>query len=122
MQEVFYYRGRKLARCSNAADERRNFQEASEHVVSFFLVIVRIHKARIGDGGDTHPGGFSGENTGYGVLNDEAGPGGEVQLFSDSHINIRMWLAAFDFVPGHYDIEEAADSRPLEEWTRGCAY
>src|SRR4029453_35479 len=36
------------------SNQHRQFFHTTENVVGFFLVLARIHKAAVGDGGDTH--------------------------------------------------------------------
>ena len=60
-------------------------------------------------------------NTRKRVLNNEAGRGGNAEFLRRAQVNVRMWLAASDFVACDNRLEKASDSGPLKKRARGVA-
>ena len=87
----------------NATDEGRNFRQASEYIIGFHFVLPRIHKAPVGNSGDTHVCGFRCGDTGKRILDHEACLRSYPEFLRSSQVNIGMWLALLNFIASDHD-------------------
>ena len=88
-------------------DQSWQFLQTAEDVIGFLLVLTRIDKPTIGDGGDAHLRRFGRGDAGKRVLNHKVCVSRDSKLLRRAQVDIGSGFAAFNFFASNNDLEES---------------
>src|SRR5437867_7406358 len=89
-------------------DQSWQFLQTAEDVIGFFLVLTRIDKPTIGDGGDAHLRCFGRGDAGKRVLNHQTCLSRDSKLLPGAQVDVGSGFAAFNLFASNNDLEESA--------------
>src|SRR5439155_24363973 len=100
------------------ADEFWQFLQTTEDVIRVLLVLERIEKAFVRDGGDAHLRSLGCGHAGERVLDHKTTVGGNSELVRCTQVDVGSGLALFDLFAGHNGLEKSGQLVSIQEWSR----